>query len=110
MMKRTSCLVVLIPLDMDRVKQLDFNSIGISPVYYSSKDGKSCLAEVDNVVFVVSETSMCSTMFQQAMLDALAGAREDSKKWVLKLDDVKIPLGGKQLWDIPEGPPGLEKV
>lgn len=58
------------------------------------------LAQAESIYFVVSQVSMCSTSFQQLILDALPLVDESRRK-LLRLDDVKIPTGFGILQSIP---------
>lgn len=66
------------------------------PIICSSSTGLPLLAQAESVYFVVSQVSMCSTAFQQLVLDALPLV-EESRRRLLRLDDVKIPRGFSML-------------
>jgi hypothetical protein len=63
------------------------------------------LARAESVYFVVSQISMCSTAFQQLVLETLALV-EESRRKLFRLDDVRIPIGFRALRFLPEGPIG----
>lgn len=58
------------------------------------------LAQAESVYFVVSQISMCSTAFQQMVVDALPLVDESRRK-LLRLDDAKIPTGFSMLQFLP---------
>jgi hypothetical protein len=69
-------------------------------VICSSSAELPLLVQAESVYFVVSQVSMCSTSFQQLVLDALPLVDESRRK-LLRLDDVKIPIGFSMLQSLP---------
>ena len=61
------------------------------------------LPRAESVYFVVSQLSMCSTAFQQLVLDTLPLV-EESRRKLFRLDDAKIPIGFAALQSLPEDP------
>jgi hypothetical protein len=66
----------------------------------SSSADLPLLAQAESVYFVVSQVSMCSTSFQQLVLEALHLVEESHCK-LLRLDDVQIPIGFSRLQSLP---------
>ena len=62
------------------------------------------LARAASVFFVVSEISMCSTAFQQLVLDALQIV-EPSRCKLFRLDEARIPVGLQALRSLTEDLP-----
>jgi hypothetical protein len=52
----------------------------------------SDLLRVDVVIFVITRNSMCSTAYQETVFLALAETAHKRQE-LLRLDDVKVPLG-----------------
>ncbi len=58
------------------------------------------ITQAELVYFVVSQRSMCSSSFQQLVLDAFP-LIDASRRKLLRLDDVQIPVGFNMLQSVP---------
>jgi|ERR1041384_564974 hypothetical protein len=95
---------VVSPTDFDRLKIRFLDQLKCVPIVCQSQTDIDTLSRVHEIYFVASRLSMGSTAYQQLVIDAFS-ASEHSTKWLLRLEDVAIPLGFDVLKNLPEGKP-----
>src|SRR5690242_19129134 len=95
---------VVSPTDFGRLKIQFLDQLTPLPIVCQSQTDLNTLSRAHEIYFVASRLSMCSTAYQQLVIDAFL-ASEHSTKWLLRLEDVAIPLGFDILKNLPEGKP-----
>lgn len=93
---------IVSPSDLSDLKRIVFDKLRIEPMVCSSLKEISKLQQADVIYFVASQTSMCSTAYQELVMKAFAATAERSSRSLLKLDKVNIPLGFSMLRTLPE--------
>jgi hypothetical protein len=105
--------VLVIPLDLDRVRTMRWDEAGIVPTYFvdylcdpTAPPGKGPVRTFDfeAVMYVISSVAMCSTMFQAMTIDAPRVFPNGRQEWVLNLDSARVPEGVKRLRSLPSAP------
>jgi len=95
---------VVSPTDFGRLKIRFLDRLKPVPIVCQSQTDFNALRRADEIYFVASTLSMCSTAYQQLVIDAFS-VSEHSTKWLLRLEDIEIPLGFDLLKNLPEGRP-----
>lgn len=91
--------------DLNVLKRRFLTNLKSGPIVCSSLQDISRLQQADEIYFVTSETSMCSTVYQELVVKAFAATAEQLNRSLLRLDDVSIPLGFQMLRSLPESIP-----
>jgi len=97
---------VVSPTDFGRLKIRFLDQLKAMPIVCQSQTDIDTLSRADEIYFVASTLSMCSTAYQQLVIDAFP-ASEQANRWLLRLEDVAIPLGFAVLKNLPEGKPTI---
>jgi hypothetical protein len=95
---------VVSPTDLGRLKIRFLDQLKPEPIVCQSQTDINTLSRAHEIYFVASTLSMCSTTYQQLVIDAFP-ASEHSTRWLLRLEDVAIPLGFALLKNLSEGKP-----
>jgi len=90
--------------DIGDLQSTILNKLSDNPILCSSLSEIATLQDAEVVYFVVSETSLCSTAYQQLVFAVLDAVNQSNRR-LLRLDNVPIPLGFKALASLPEGAP-----
>jgi hypothetical protein len=88
------------PSDLAALESYLQSTLKNEAITCSSSAELPLLARAESVSFVISQVSMCSTSFQQLVSEALPLVDESHRK-LLRLDDVKIPIGFSMLQSLP---------
>lgn len=95
---------VVSPTDLRRLKVQVLDQLKPAPIVCHSQADINTLSRAEEIYFVASSFAMCSTAYQQLVIDAFP-TTEHSTRWLLRLEDVAIPLGFALLKNLPEGKP-----
>ena len=95
---------VVSPSDLAKLRQVLASRLGGEQVTCSSLHEIEAVKEAESVYFVISETSMCSTAYQELVFACLE-AVGTSNLIVFRLDNAEIPLGFSVLNSLPQRNP-----
>jgi hypothetical protein len=90
---------VLVEKDIDSLKQSSIYSLDSESVICLAISEIEQLLNAENIHFIISKYSMCSTAFQ-LLVDSVINSVEEAKFWILRIDDTPIPIGFQILWPL----------
>src|SRR5688500_14170565 len=102
-----TCVVVGVPMDAPTIGRFHWKRLGLEPVLCVSESEIEALPNIGGLVVALTPTSLCSTMFQMAVLRALAVSPRDVPCWVVNLSGEDIPLGLAELRNCEPAPADL---
>jgi hypothetical protein len=102
-----TCVVVGVPMDAPIIRRFNWKRLGLNPVLCVSESDIEEFPTIDSLVVVLTPTSVCSTMFQGAVLRALAISPRGVPCWVVNLSGEDIPLGVAELRNCEPAPADL---
>ena len=95
---------VVSPTDLNKLRTKILERLSVQYILCTSLAEINGLRQADDVYFVVSETSACSTAHQELVQTAIAEIKGVNCK-TLRLDNISLPLGFQSLQSIPEANP-----
>lgn len=97
-----NCIFITLPIDLKRVKELNLEKYDLNIIYCSKLEQLKHLKKYEHVIYVFTKYSHLATSFQEMVLELIPCLGKEHKQWVMKLDNVPIYVGLKELRGLPE--------